>query len=319
MIEHDLITSAANPRIRAAAGLREADARRASGLTLVDGRREVARAARAGVPIVEVFLDGGDRIAAHDQTAAAAGGGAGAAGGDRTAWLHAADGATAHDPDVPRLAALAAAGTRIALVSRRAFERIAFGGRNEGVVAVVRYRAPSLGGFTPADTRGGPPRPILVVEGVEKPGNLGAILRTADAAGLAGVIACDARTDPGNPAVIRASLGTVFTVPLAVATAAEAIAWCHAHGRRVVAAMPQGSIPWHESRLAGPTAILLGSEAHGISPLWPQAAAAGTVALETVRLPMAGTADSLNVSATAAVLAYEAVRQQAAPPRAPRP
>jgi len=290
MIAHDLITSAANPRIRAAAALREADARRASGLTLVDGRREVARAARAGVAIVEVFVDEGDRAAALDPP-----------GGP----------ATTADPDVPRLAYHAAGGTRIALVSRRAFERIAFGGRNEGLVAVARYRAPALAGFTPADAAGGSPRPILVVEGVEKPGNLGAILRTADAAGLAGVITCDARTDPGNPAVIRASLGTVFSVPLAVATAAEAIEWCRGHGRRVVAATPQGGTPWHEAALAGATAILLGSEAHGIAPLWERAAGAGMITLERVRLPMAGMADSLNVSATAAVLAYEAVRQEA--------
>jgi TrmH family RNA methyltransferase len=303
MIEHERITSAANPRIRSAARLREADARRETGLTLVDGRREVARAGRAGVAIVEVFVDGGDGLTMDDTA------------GDRGAWLDearaadAADAATTRDPDVPRLAALAAAGARIVLVSRRAFERIAFGGRNEGLVAVARYRAPPLADFAPADARGGPPRPVLIVEGVEKPGNLGAILRTADAAGLAGVIACDARTDPGNPAVIRASLGTVFTVPLAVATAAEAVAWCRTHGRRVVAATPRGATAWHEARLAGATAILLGSEAHGLSPRWEEAARAGTIEFETVRLPMAGMADSLNVSATAAILAYEAVRQ----------
>jgi TrmH family RNA methyltransferase len=151
-----------------------------------------------------------------------------------------------------------------------------------------------------------------VIEGVEKPGNLGAILRTADAADLAGVIVCDGRTDPANPAVIRASLGTVFSVPLAVATAAEAIRWCGGSGRRVVAAMPEGARFWPEAVLAGGTALLLGSEAHGISPAWQEAAAAGTIALETVRLPMHGAADSLNLSATTAVLAYEAVRQQEA-------
>ena len=140
--------------------------------------------------------------------------------------------------------------------------------------------------------------------------SLGAILRTADAAGLAGVIVCDGRTDPANPAVIRASLGTVFTMPLAMASTRETIAWCGAHARRVIAASPEGSLPWHEARLAGPTAILLGSEAQGLSPEWQAAADAGTITLQSVHLPMLGTADSLNVSATAAVLAYEAVRQQ---------
>jgi TrmH family RNA methyltransferase len=177
----------------------------------------------------------------------------------------------------------------------------------------VRFAAQTLERFAPpADER--LRRPLLLVEGVEKPGNLGAILRTADAAGLAGVIVCDGRTDPANPAVIRASLGTVFSVPLAMASTREAIAWCGARARRVIAASPEGSLPWHKARLAGQTAILLGSEAHGLSPEWQAAADAGTIALQSVHLPMLGTADSLNVSATAAVLAYESVRQQESQP-----
>jgi TrmH family RNA methyltransferase len=195
-------------------------------------------------------------------------------------------------------------GTRITLLSRPAFEKLAFGSRNEGCVGVVRFcPGPLADSTTLAD------RPVLIVEGVEKPGNLGAILRTADAAGLAGVIVCDPRTDPANPAVIRASLGTVFSVKLSSANVAETIQWCASTRRRVIAARPQGSIPWHRARLAGPTAILLGSEAHGISPAWEAAADAGRIALESVHLPMHGAADSLNVSATAAVLAYESLRQ----------
>lgn len=271
---HETLTSAANPRVRAAAALREADARRRTGLTLVDGRRELMRAAAAGTEIVEVFA-AADRVAAGDAEL------------------------------VGMIGDLAARGARIVMVAPRAFERVAFGGRNEGLVGVVRFAARPLAAVTIA-----PDRPVLLVEGVEKPGNLGAILRTADAAGLAGVVACDPRTDPANPAAIRASLGTVFTVPLAVAATADAIDWCREHGRRVVAAMPDGSLAWHAAELAGNTAILLGSEAHGISSAWRDAADAGAIALATVRLPMRGVADSLNVAATAAVLAYEAVRQQ---------
>jgi TrmH family RNA methyltransferase len=286
MIPHDTITSAANPRVRQAARLRDADTRRETGLTLIDGRRELARAAAAGVAIDEVFVDADSATSLlHDDLADAA----------------AAPPAT---PDEPCLADLATRGTRITGLSRKAFERIAFGSRNEGVVAVARYRAGTLADFAVATDR-----PVLVIEGVEKPGNLGAILRTADAAGLAGVIVCDGRTDAANPAVIRASLGTVFTVPLAAASVGESISWCRKHARRVVAATPTGTILWHEARLAGSTAILLGSEAHGISEAWQQAANSSTIHLETVRLTMAGAADSLNVSATTAVLAYEAVRQ----------
>mgnify|MGYP003339047464 FL=1 len=282
MLPHDTITSAANPRVRHAARLRDADARRETGLTLIDGRRELARAIAAGVAIEEVFVDADSAAALFNEDTVGA------------------------KADEPCLAGLMAHGTRLTGLSRKAFERIAFGSRNEGVVGVARYQAGTLDRFDIANDR-----PVLILEGVEKPGNLGAVLRTADAAGLAGVIVCDGRTDPANPAVIRSSLGTVFTVPLATASTAETIAWCHARGRRVVAAMPTGSILWHEARLAGPAAILLGSEAHGISGAWQRAAGGGAIHLDTVRLTMAGAADSLNVAATAAVLAYEAVRQRA--------
>ncbi|NBW85607.1 MAG: RNA methyltransferase [Planctomycetia bacterium] len=279
MNDFESITSPANPRVRQAAGLRDADARRTSGLTLVDGRRELARAAAAGVPVVEVFLDASRPVAAVTTAEDAA----------FAAWLRDA----------------AAGGTRIVELSSRAFERVAFGGRNEGVVGVVRFAPRTLPQVAFATGR-----PLLVVEGVEKPGNLGAVLRTADAAGLAGVIVCDGRTDAANPAAIRASLGTVFTVPLAAATARDTIDWCRADGRLVFAAMPGGGREWHEAALAGHTAIVLGSEAWGISPAWGEAGDAGVLRLETIRLPMHGSADSLNLSVTAAVLAYEALRQE---------
>jgi TrmH family RNA methyltransferase len=272
----ETITSPANPRVKQAGMLRSAGERRQTGLTLVDGVREVERAAAAGVEIVELFVAA---EAPPDAERAAA----------RAACL----------------AACEARGAQVVRLGPRAFEKLAFGDRDEGVVAVVRFRPRSLADVSfPTDS------PVLVAEGVEKPGNLGAILRTVDAAGLAGVIVCDGRTDAANPAAIRASLGTVFSVPLAAATGAEAVAWCRAQKRRVVAATPEGGAAWHEARLAGDTAIVLGSEAEGLSPVWQEAADSGTIQLQTVRLPMRGIADSLNVSATAAVLAYEALRQE---------
>ena len=277
MSTFETITSPSNPRVRAAVALRDADARRDTGLTLVDGRRECGRAVAAGAEVVELF------VAATVFTRSRPDSGAFAE------WV----------------GGLTARGTPLSRVAEKPFERLAFGSRNEGVVAVVRWRAAALDAVALAADR-----PVLIIEGVEKPGNLGAILRTADAAGLAGVVVCDGRTDPANPAVIRASLGTVFAVPLAVGTSTEAIRWCASHGRRVVAATPTGQHLWHAAALAGNTAVLLGSEAHGITPAWQQAATAGSIALDTVRLPMHGVADSLNLSVTAAVLAYEAVRQQ---------
>jgi TrmH family RNA methyltransferase len=268
----ETITSPANPRVKEAAALRDATARRSSGLTLVDGRRELTRADAAGVEICDVFV-------AAETTSA---------GGDEalTAWL----------------ARLVARGTRVTALSERAFDRVAFGSRDEGVVGVVRFGSRAL-----ADVTFATDRPLFVIEGVEKPGNLGAIVRTADAAGLAGVVVSDGRTDVANPAVIRASLGTVFAMPMATATTAATIEWCRRARRRVVAATPEGRRAWHEADLRGGCAILLGSEAHGISPTWT---AGDGLVLETVRLPMHGLADSLNLSATAAVLAYEAVRQR---------
>ena len=272
----ETITSPANPRVRAAAALRDADTRRTTGLTLVDGRRECERAVAAGAEVVELFVATAIfKRSRPDSTALAE-------------WIGGLNGR----------------GVPMALLDDRPFERLAFGGRNEGVVAVVRWRAAALAAVEFAADR-----PVLVIEGVEKPGNLGAILRTADAAGLAGVIVCDGRTDAANPAVIRASLGTVFALPLAVATTAEAIDWCSRERRRVIASLPTGARLWHEAALAGTSAIVLGSEAAGISADWQRAADSGAITFDTIRLPMHGIADSLNVSATAAVLAYEALRQ----------
>jgi hypothetical protein len=169
MTAAEIITSPANPRIKQAAALRDADDRRATGLTLVDGRRELARAEASGAEIVEAFVDA-RRL--HEPATAEF-------GTTLADWV----------------ATLAARGTRVASVSEKAFERIAFGGRNEGVVGVVRFGSRPLTAVSMAADR-----PVFVIEGVEKPGNLGAILRTADAAGVGGVIVCDARTDVANPA-----------------------------------------------------------------------------------------------------------------------
>ncbi len=273
----ETITSPSNPRVKQAARLRDAGERRRTGLTLVDGIRELTRAAASGVEIVDVFVASGIADRSPERSA------------EQTECLD----------------ACRARGGAIVSLGPRAFEKVAFGDRNEGVVGVVRFSGQPLqdGMFTAG-------RPVLVAESVEKPGNLGGILRTADASGLGGVIVCDPRTDVANPAVVRASLGTVFRVPLAVTTTAEAIRWAGASGRRIVAAMPTGSRLWHDVDLTGNTLLVVGSEAEGLSSAWLDAASTGTISLETIHLPMRGIADSLNVSVTAAVIAYEALRQK---------
>ena len=275
---NETITSPSNPRVRTTLKLRDATTRRQTGLTLIDGQREIRRCLAAEKEIIEVFFDANSFSSLSD---------------------------TEQTDLISIVTQASAQGASVTPLSSRPFSKIAFGNRNEGIVAVARFRAESLTDFKPRSTS-----PIFLLEGIEKPGNLGAIFRTADAAGFGGVIICGQGTDASNPAVIRASLGTVFNVPIACDTSAAAIQWCENHQQNIVAATPVGTTDWHAAEMAKQPAILLGSEAHGISTLWFDAAKNKKIALETVALPMLGLADSLNVSATAAVLAYESVRQR---------
>lgn len=260
------IASPGNPRIKAAAALRERRVRSATGLTLVDGARELRRALDAGVEVVEAFVVE-SRLAGPDARAALDG-------------LHAA-----HVEIVP--------------VSDAALSRLAFGDRNEGLVAVIRPAPRGLDDLV----LGAEPL-IAVIEDVEKPGNVGAVLRSADGAGADAVIAAAAGTDLANPNVIRASAGTVFSVATVAAEPAAVIAWLRGRGIRILAARVDGALPYTEVDLTGPLAIALGNEADGLSAAWHDPA------IEGIRLPMHGVADSLNVSVSAAILLYEARRQR---------
>ena len=143
----------------------------------------------------------------------------------------------------------------------------------------------------------------LVATNIEKPGNLGAMLRTADAAGVSGMLVADPATDPFNPNVVRASVGALFSVPVAVARAADVRAWLAEHGIRVVATSPAATTDYAEADLSGSVAIVVGGEHAGLDAEWITGA-------EAVRIPMAGQADSINAAMTAAVLLFEALRQR---------
>jgi TrmH family RNA methyltransferase len=263
-----VIDSPANAHIKAALRLRDRRERETTGMTLVDGGRESLRAIDAGAHIETAFVCR-ERLGTPDAAAAAT-----------------------------RLEDQAAA---VVDVSPRAFERLAYGDRADGVILVVKVRSTTLGSLhLPKDSL------VIVTEDVEKPGNVGAILRSADGAGAAAVIAVGG-TDLFNPNVIRASVGTVFAVPVAAASADETAAWLRGRDLRVVASVVDAPRLHVEADLRGPLAIVLGSEASGLSPAWR------TPDVEAVRLPMEGVADSLNVSAAAAVLLYEAWRQRRAP------
>lgn len=265
-----VITSVANPRVRAAVALRDRRERELSGLTIVDGTREVRRALDSGIAAVEAFvceslLAGPDARAALDILTTR---------------------------DIPRLS-----------VSEAVFAKLAFGSRSEGLVVIVRLPSTTL-----ADLQVGGDPLLLVIEGVEKPGNVGAVMRTADGAGVDAVIAASPVTDLYNPNAIRASVGTIFGLPLAAAPTDDVIAWLRDRGIRIVTARVGAELAYSDGDLTGPLAIVLGAEAQGLSSAWdgPDITAVG--------IPMAGTADSLNVSNSAAILAYEARRQRAIQP-----
>jgi len=184
-------------------------------------------------------------------------------------------------------------------VGPEAFAKLAYGDRLDGIVSVAETPLHRLADLDL------PSNPLIgVIEGVEKPGNLGAVLRTADGAGLSAVIVAEPGTDLLNPNVIRASLGTIFSVPVAVASSGEVLAWLRERDISIVAARVQGSVDYTVADYRGPTAIALGSEARGLSDAWAELATA------SVHIPMLGVADSLNVSATAAILFYEARKQR---------
>ncbi len=183
------------------------------------------------------------------------------------------------------------------------FAKMAYRGQSGGLLVIIPYLPLALSGL-----RLRQPPFLAVVEGAEKPGNLGAILRTADAAGVDGVIVAQSEDGPGtdlhNPNVIRASLGTLFTVPVAAARTPQVIAWLQAQHIRIVAATPMGQRPYTAVDMTQATAIVSGSEAHGLSQDWL------TAAQEQVVIPMVGQADSLNLATATALLLYEAVRQR---------
>ena len=269
-----VIDSPSNPKIRSALRLRERRERDETGLTLIDGGRESLRAMEAGA-IVETAFICPAQIGSEEAKRVA----------EKVGQRFEPFGAS----------------VEVLQVSERAFDRLAYGDRSDGVVLVVRSPGTELENLVLPDS------PLIVVtEDVEKPGNVGAILRSADAVGADAVIAVGG-TDLFNPNVIRASVGTIFSVPVASAPADEVVAWLRAAGIRILASRVDAAELHVDADLTGPLAIVLGSEAVGLSEAWRGPDVVG------VRLPMLGAADSLNVSAAAAVLLYEAWRQRRAP------
>ncbi|WP_298888600.1 RNA methyltransferase [uncultured Serinicoccus sp.] len=261
-----LITSPANPRIKAVVGLRRRRTREAQRRTVVEGHEELSLALEAGV-VPELVLVCPELMA----------------GGVLDDVLARAEGLAVETVEA----------------SRAAFEKAAYREGPDGVLAVVpttQRRPQDLA--LPSDAL------VLVCEGVEKPGNLGAVLRTADAAGVDAVVAADPVTDWGNPNTVRASKGTVFSVPVAADGTTATLDWLDGHGIPLVAATPDTDALHTSVDYRGPVAIAVGTEKTGLTERVLERAA------RRVRIPMAGRVNSLNVATSAAIIVYEAVRQR---------
>lgn len=268
------ISSLQNPRIKNVVKLNNRQQRDKQQITVVEGVREVDRALKRQVVPLEAFVCP-PLITTEEATAVA-----------------------------QKLYQLQNSGhTKIYEVTPEVFAKMAYRGQSGGILITMPYLT------RPLDKIPLKENPFLaIIEGGEKPGNLGAILRTADAVGLDGLIVCqnEARhgTDVHNPNVIRASLGAIFSVPIAAASTNQIIEWLHKHRIRIAISTPDAQEKYTAVDLTGPIAIVMGSEAYGLSNTWFKVADVQMV------IPMFGLVDSLNLSVATAVILYEVVRQR---------
>lgn len=184
-------------------------------------------------------------------------------------------------------------------ISEPVFDKVAYREGSDGIIALAEPKDHSLNSLPLSDNPF-----IIVLEAVEKPGNLGAILRTADAAHADAIIVCDPLTDVYNPNTIRSSVGCLFTVPIAVCSNQEAITYLRDKHIRTFAAELTAARWYHHADFRQPSAIVMGTEADGLTPFWLDAAD------ERIKIPMRGAIDSLNVSVSTAVITFEAMRQR---------
>ncbi|MFA7116723.1 MAG: RNA methyltransferase [Bacteroidales bacterium] len=264
----DEITSVKNPKIKNLLLLEEkSKARREQKLFVVEGRRETLNCLAGGYIPIEVFF----LIEKYSES-------------DLEEIFH---------EDIVRACA------HFFQVDKKLYAKLAYRGSTEGIVAVFKSKDNTL-----ADLKL-PENPlVLVLEGVEKPGNLGAVIRTAEAAACDAVIFCDVKTDIYNPNLIRSSIGGIFNISFAVSTTNEAISWLKEHNINILTAQLQNSELYYETDMKVATAIVIGTEDKGLTDNWRKASD------KKIHIPMNGQLDSLNVSVSAAILCYEAVRQR---------
>lgn len=274
MPEETFLTSVHNPRVKAALRLRDRPARNKTDLFLIEGYRELLRAVDGAWSVDHLFICPDLFL------------------GSNESFL---------------IERLKERGTKIFHCSESIFKKLSYRDRPDGLLAVALQQHLSCSDLDKLLKHN--PEPLLfVAEAIEKPGNLGTILRSSDAAGVDALIVCDACTDIYNPNVVRASVGTLFTVPVVESRSEELIRWLQEREIPILAATPHATAEFTQISMKGPLAIVVGTEQLGLSTVWEEAA---TV---RVRIPMRGVADSLNVAMAATLLLYEAVRQRHSEP-----
>lgn len=262
------LTSNQNARIKYLVKLRDRRAREEDKKMIVEGYREVTRALERGMKFDEFYFSEAFFLGQNE-------------------------------PGL--IKKIEQSGAQMYRVSESVFPKISYRDRPEGLLGVLPFFDTSLNNLSMSGRK----YPLfLVVESIEKPGNLGTMLRTADAVGVNGLIICNRCTDVFNPNVIRASTGTLFSVPLAEATSEEALLWLQNNKIKTVAADPFAKNVYYQQNYVGPIAIILGAEQFGLSQLWKDKSDI------LVSIPMNGLADSLNVAQAGTILLFEALRQQ---------
>ena len=287
-MEECIITSTQNARIKHVVALQQKSSlRREEGLFVVEGQREIEHCMECGYEIVELFTVDGLQFTDD---------------GLSSCVPTVASGKAERTDDYTK------GQKKPYIVSSQVYEKMAYRGSTEGIIAVAKVKDHRLFSFlAPPSSLLNKPNPFIVVlESVEKPGNLGAILRSADAANVDAVIVCDPLTDLYNPNLIRASIGAIFTVPVAVCTSQECISFLKERKIKILTAQLQDSYDYYDYDMRQGTAIVMGTESTGLTQQWREAADAH------IRIPMLGHLDSLNVSVSAAILMYEAIRQRKA-------
>lgn len=262
------LTSTQNPQVKAALKLQNRREREETGLFLIEGYRELKRASDHGMSIHKLFVCPSLFLGKNE-------------------------------PDL--IAQIQSNGATVFTCSPAVFEKLSYRDRPDGLLAVAVQMKTSLATL---QGRMGKNPCLVVAEGIEKPGNLGSILRSSDGVGADGVIVCDRCTDIYNPNVVRASVGTLFTLPVIEAEGGEVFSWLKAHHIQIVAATPSAKIEYTEADLRGPVAIVVGTEQLGLSEIWLKASDI------QVAIPMKGVADSLNVATATTLLLYEVLRQR---------